>query len=69
MSFEEFEAALLENSLTKQSFCELFDNQIGMQAIYNWKTRTVPYWVDKFLAIYKKNRELNILVNNLKSGA
>ena len=55
MSNEELKELLKKAGLSKKAFSEILGT--SNQALNNWATRGVPYWVESWLNLYIENKE------------
>jgi hypothetical protein len=55
LSNEELKELLKKAGLSKKAFSEILGT--SNQALNNWATRGVPYWVESWLNLYIENKE------------
>jgi len=66
MNNEEFKLLLKKANLSKKSFSEIIG--ASNQAVNNWATRGVPYWVKSWLLLYIENKDCKELKEILKKS-
>ena len=57
---------LKKANLSKKAFSEILGT--SNQALNNWATRGVPYWVESWLTLYIENKECKKLKQILKDS-
>ena len=66
MTNEELKVMLKKANLTKKAFSEIIG--ASNQAVNNWATRGVPYWVKSWLTLYIENKDCKELKEIIRAN-
>ena len=66
MTNEELKIMLKKAGLTKKAFSEIIG--ASNQAVNNWATRGIPYWVKSWLTLYIENKDCKELKEIIRAN-